>query len=61
MTIREVEENPLLYEQKPVTIWSIFKKAWIHYALLFMTFFISSILFPSIFFQKVPLMIVNNP
>ena len=61
MTIKEVEELPLLNEHEAVTVGTVFKKAGLQCGLLFMDFFISFMLYPSIFYQKVPVIFENNP
>ena len=56
------EEEPFIndiFEEK-VTVSTIFKKAGVPCALLFMDFFISFILYPSIVYQKVPMIISGN-
>ena len=44
-----------------VTVVTIFKKAGVPCGLLFMDFFISYILYPSIIYQKVPMIVSRNP
>jgi hypothetical protein len=60
---RSIKEDTLISDifQEKVTVGTIFKKAGVPCSLLFMDFFISFILYPSIIYQKVPMIISGNP
>jgi len=60
---RSIKEETLISDifLEKVTVGTIFKKAGVECGLLFMDFFISFILYPSIIYQKVPMIIAGNP
>jgi hypothetical protein len=58
-----IKEEPLMTDltQEKVTVGTVFKKAGVQFFLLFMDFFISFMLYPSIIYQKVPMIYSGSP